>query len=123
MNNQNRVIEKLIDIDPTDDLYFNRLGVNLCIQGKFQEGINKYQEVLNLNHYNYNALNNLSLCYEILGNKEKATEVLNSLLKLNPKNSEAQQRLKNLNNNSSELFNRVESIDEDTLKTLFKKES
>ena len=121
-NNQIRVIERLIDIDPTDDLNWNRLGVNLCIQGKFQEGIKKYQEVLNLNPNNYNALSNLSLCYEILGDKEKAIEILTSLLNMNPKESKAQQRLNNLNDNSSEIFKRVGSLNKDSLKTLFQKE-
>jgi cytochrome c-type biogenesis protein CcmH/NrfG len=76
----NEAYKQALNIDPQYAEAQNSLGVLLCRQKQFEDGIHLFQEVLRLAKDNLEARYNLALAYEYASQPEKARDAWQAYL-------------------------------------------
>jgi tetratricopeptide (TPR) repeat protein len=79
-----KALELKKTLDVSDIETFNRLGICLRQQKKPHLAIEEYKKALKLDPYNEKIMYNMSMAYLEAGEKEKAQNILNVLLRRNP---------------------------------------
>ncbi|MBM3185118.1 MAG: tetratricopeptide repeat protein [Bacteroidetes bacterium] len=72
-----------------DANYYFNLGYKRASEGKYKDAIVAFQEALNMNPNNIDALLNLGNCHGMLGNYQKSIEYNDKIISLNPNEERA----------------------------------
>ncbi len=72
-----------------DANYYFNLGYKRASEGKYKDAIVSFQEALNMNPNNIDALLNLGNCHGMLGNYQKSIEYNDKIISLNPNEERA----------------------------------
>lgn len=84
------VFQQALKADPSAIHIYNRLGIALRRQKKFQEAIDNYRMAIKIDPENENLYYNLGRAYYDIGNKEMSAAAMKKALKLYPEFAEAQ---------------------------------
>ena len=83
------IFSKAVEIRPYSTILWNILGLAYMNQNNYTQSIQSYNESISLDSYNTYAYLNIADVYFKLGDKNKALEYLNTVLKYDPENIEA----------------------------------
>jgi len=89
------ILEELVKVYTTEEVFYEqgRLYYN---QGKIEEAINNFSQIILINPNHSNALYSLSLALELQGEDEEALKYFRRVLELNPDNEEIAKRIEDL---------------------------
>lgn len=87
---------KVVKINPKDPLAHKELAKTYALAGLYPQAIEECQEVLRLDPNIYQAYGIMGLIYQDIDRKDKARDCFKKVLKLNPKDSLAQEMIRKL---------------------------
>ena len=85
---------KIMSDKKINDLNFK--GYSVGESGKYQESINIFEKVLNLDPENIYALKNIGVCFRELGKYQESIDIFEEVLNLDPQNEDAISSLEKL---------------------------
>ncbi|MCB0534040.1 MAG: tetratricopeptide repeat protein [Saprospiraceae bacterium] len=82
-----KYLEEKMQLDSTNGMYFNSLGWNYFLAGRYEEAAQKFQHIISIDSQFVTAYNNLGLLYAKTGKYSESEKYLSRANELSPKNA------------------------------------